>query len=305
LQNRIPLYFGGALAISTIVLLSLAYGLGRRVSRPIEALTAGIQHFAMGNLHHPIPPTGRGDELDFAIQQFNLMGQKLLAQHERLRVTEQLAAWQDVARAMAHDLKNPLTAMKMALARLERPEPTQAARHEATLLLSEEIDRLLRMTQSFSSYAKLPSPVCKPLRLLPLLEEVALLYRDFAVPVQVASSADPTVVVDGDLLRRALGNLVKNAIEASQPGAGPVLLRLEADASSVNIEVVDDGVGIHVPIEGTLLTRSLGSTKIGGSGLGLPVAYKIIFDHGGNLRLVPGHPHGTRAIVTLPLAPKL
>lgn len=301
LQNRIPIYFGGALAISAVALLALAYGLGRRVARPIETLTGGIQQFAKGDLRYQIASTGQGDELDFAIVQFNLMGQKLLAQHERLRDTEQLAAWQDIARAMAHDLKNPLTAMKMALARLARPQATAEARHEATSLLSEEIDRLLRMTQSFSAYARLPAPIRKPMPIVPLLEEVAGLYQDMKVPVQVNPKAHPTIVGDGDLLRRAFGNLVKNAIEASEPGDSPVLIRVDADTSYIHIEIVDQGTGISAAILGGALTRSLGSTKIGGSGLGLPVAYKIIFEHGGNLRLVPGHPRGTQAIVTLPL----
>src|SRR5207237_6447842 len=107
------------------------------------------------------------------------------------------------------------------------------------------------------------------------------------------------VSADADQLRRALGNLIKNALEACRPGDAPVQVAAEAGGGAVRVTVSDAGAGIGRAIEGAELTRSLGSTKSSGLGLGLPIAHKIVHDHGGTLRLEP-LPRGTRAVVVLP-----
>ena len=221
-----------------------------------------------------------------------------------------MAAWQDVARAMAHDLKNPLTAMKMAVARLARvPEgssDSKSRRDESVGLLTEQIGVLIRLTESFSTFARLPPPEPRRIELSPLVEEVCALYREGS-PGGVRCEAPqpgPSVHADPDQLRRAFGNLVKNAVEAcaQAESKGEVVVRVEAAAERVTIEVRDSGVGIGRALGGAELTRGLATTKPGGAGLGLPLSYKIFHDHGGSLRLEPLPEKGTRAVVELPLA---
>jgi two-component system nitrogen regulation sensor histidine kinase NtrY len=306
LRQRLPGYFLAALGASALVVAAAAWLLGRRLSRPIEALAEGMSRFARGDLDHEVRvPGGRGDEIDFLARELNGMGRELSAQRARLQVTEQLAAWRDVARAMAHDLKNPLTAMRMALGRLGRPGRTEEATAESVSLLQQEVDVLIRLTASFSDFAKLPEPVRRPLDLASLIEEVAGLYREQAPGVEVRASARPTILGDADQLRRALGNLVKNALEASGASGGAVeILVLGQGGEPVQVLVRDAGVGIPKVIEGGELVRGLGSTKAEGRrGLGLPIAQKIFHDHGGRLRLAPRSPHGTEALVELPPAP--
>jgi two-component system nitrogen regulation sensor histidine kinase NtrY len=162
------------------------------------------------------------------------------------------------------------------------------------------------MSQSFAEFARLPDPQPRPLDLGALVEEVAALYRAESPPggLKVAAQVHPVIQADGDQLRRALGNLLKNAIEASATADGAIEVELAPGGapSRVSITVRDRGQGIPAAIEGVELMRGLRSSKSGGSrGLGLPIAYKIIHDHGGRLRLEPAGDGGTRAVIELPV----
>lgn len=307
LLRRTPLLLGLLLLGAAAALTLATVLLGRTLTRPVATLTRGMWAYARGDFSVQLPaPESPRDELQFLLARFNHMGRELTAQRERLKSAEQIAAWQDVARALAHELKNPLTAMKLALARLSRPDaPPDAARlAEAVSLLQEEVERLMRMTRSFSDFARLPAPRFQPVALRPLLAEVCALYQDTSpVPLELLPGPEPTLSADPDGLRRLFGNLLKNATEASPPGAAPVRLSLERLDTSVRVTLRDSGSGIPTVLEGPALTRGLFSTKPGGSGLGLPIAQKIVHEHGGSLRLEPAPGGGTLALVELPLSP--
>lgn len=309
LVRRVPLFIAALVGVAAAVLALSALMLGRALTRPVATLTQGMWAYARGDLSVQLPaPEPPRDELQFLIAQFNRMGRELLAQRDRLKAVEQVAAWQDVARALAHELKNPLTAMKLSLARLSRPDgPPDAARvAECVALLHEEVDLLMRMTQSFSTFARLPAPRFQSVALRPLLAEVCALYGGTSpVPVELApgDGPEPSLHADPDGLRRLFGNLVKNATEASPAGASPVRVAVEPRDGAVRVTVRDGGGGVPEVLEGAALTRGLFSTKPGGSGLGLPIAQKITHEHGGTLRLEPAPSGGTLALVDLPLTP--
>ncbi|MGE6758612.1 ATP-binding protein [Corallococcus interemptor] len=307
LVRRVPVFIAAVGVIAAVVLTVSAVLLGRVLTRPMATLLDGMRAYSRGDLsvRLPVPEPAR-DELQFLLGQFNRMGQELLEQREHLKAAEQIAAWQDVARALAHELKNPLTAMRLSLARLSPrdadtpPDPTRLA--EAVALLQEEVDLLMRMTQSFSTFARLPAPRFQDVALRPLLAEVCALYAGTSpVPVVLDPGDEVSLRADPDGLRRLFGNLVKNATEASPPGAPPVRVALHrAEDGRVHVTVSDGGSGVPGVLEGPALTRGLFSTKPEGSGLGLPIAQKIVHEHGGTLRLEPGAQGGTRAQVVLP-----
>ena len=307
LARRTPWLIAVLLLVSAAVLTAAAVLLGRALTRPVSTLTRGMWAYARGDLSVQLPaPDAPRDELQFLLVQFNRMGRELAAQRERLKAAEQIAAWQDVARALAHELRNPLTGMKLALARLSRGDaPPDATRlTESVSLLQEEVERLMRMTRSFSDFARLPAPRFQPVALRPLLADVCALYQDTSpVPVELQPGPEPSLSADPDGLRRLFGNLLKNATEASASGAAPVRLSIEALPSLVRISIRDGGSGIPGVLEGPALTRGLFSTKPEGSGLGLPIAQKIVHEHGGTLRLEPAPGGGTLALVELPLSP--
>jgi len=198
------------------------------------------------------------------------------------------------------DEKNPLTAMRMAVARVARLGSAPAT--ESAQLLGEEIDVLLRLTESFSQFAKLPAPQKISVDLAELLRETSTLYSGGS-PVPVECVTDP-LRLDGDpdQLRRAFGNLIKNALEASRPGDGAVEIEAREHAGMARVQVRDRGAGIPARLDGAQLLRSLGTTKPQGSGLGLPIAQKIVHEHGGTLVLEPREGRGAQAIVELPLS---
>src|SRR3954470_4824791 len=289
-----------AVAVSAALLAAAAVALGGALSRPVERLAQGMLRVAAGDLTARIPEEGAEDEMRLLVRQFNRMTAELEAQRARLQLTEELAAWQTVARGLAHELKNPLTAMRMAVARVARlgsPPPAESAQR-----LGEQIDVLLRMTESFSQFAKLPAPRKVPVDLAELLKETSTLYSG-AAPVPVQCVADP-LRLDGDpdQLRRAFGNLIKNALEASHPGDGAVEIEAREHAGKARVLVRDHGAGIPARLDGAQLLRSLGTTKPQGSGLGLPIAQKIVHEHGGTLVLEPREGRGAQAVVELPLS---
>ena len=285
---------------SASLLAIAAVALGRALSRPVEQLANGMLKVAAGDLTARVPEEGATGELQVLVRQFNSMTAQLDAQRRRLQLTEELAAWQAVARGLAHELKNPLTAMRMAVARVARIDSQPAA--ESAQLLGEQIDVLLRMTDSFSQFAKLPAPRKISLDLAELLRETSTLYSGGA-PVPVVCDADSLRLdADPDQLRRAFGNLIKNALEASKPGDGPVHIEARADGGRARVFVRDGGAGVAKRLDGAQLLRSLGTTKPQGSGLGLPIAQKIVHEHGGTLSLEPREGRGAQAVVELPLA---
>ncbi len=318
LARRVPLTLLFALASTALLVMGAALLLGLRITRPVERLAEGMVRVGGGALEGRVPesavPEARADELELLVRQFNRMAAELEAQRARLRVTESLAAWQEVARGLAHELKNPLTAMKLALARLSRagsgqgqgtgPASPEAARlAEVTGLLAEELEVLLKMTEGFSQFAKLPPPARRALDFGALLQDVCSLWREGS-PVSIECTA-PTLLVEGDpdQLRRLLGNLLKNAVEASAARAGPagpIEARLTARGGRVELLLADRGTGLAGPLEGAEMLRALGSTKPGGSGLGLPISHKIAHDHGGRLRLLPREGGGCEARLELP-----
>src|SRR3954470_3794267 len=176
-----------AVGISAALLGAAALFLGRALSRPVEQLAKGMLLVAAGDLPVRVPEKGE-DELGLLVRQFNRMTAELETQRKRLQLTEELAAWQTVARGLAHELKNPLTAMRMAVARVARLGSVPAT--ESAQLLGEEIDVLLRMTESFSQFAKLPEPHKIPVDLAELLRETSTLYASGS-PVPVECAADP------------------------------------------------------------------------------------------------------------------
>ncbi|MCP3162857.1 sensor histidine kinase [Myxococcus qinghaiensis] len=310
LVRRVPAFITVLVLVSGCVLAVAAVLLGRALTRPVTTLTEGMWAYARGDLSVRLPATDPPrDELQFLLGQFNRMGQELVAQRERLKSAEQIAAWQDVARSLAHELKNPLTAMKLSLARLSRADTGSAADAtrvtESVALLQEEVELLMRMTQSFSTFARLPAPRFQDVPLRPLLSEIRALYAETSpVPVELLPGPDVSLRADPDGLRRLFGNLVKNAAEASTEGAPPVRIALEAATEhTVRITVTDGGSGVSAVLEGAALTRGLFSTKPEGSGLGLPISQKITHEHGGTLRLEPAPGGGTLARVELPFLP--
>jgi two-component system nitrogen regulation sensor histidine kinase NtrY len=209
-----------------------------------------------------------------------------------LAQAEKRAAWQEVARRMAHEVKNPLTPIKLTAQRLLRRSSEgrldPEAVREATETILNEVASLSRLVDSFSRFAKLPVPQPRKLDACELVRQVEALYAQAHKNIQVVAGipSEPVVVFwDADMVKRALINLVDNAIGAIQD-SGTVRLTLRQDAGRVHPEVEDDGPGVPEEARERLFEPYF-STKRKGTGLGLAIVRRIAQDHGGEVRYEP------------------
>jgi two-component system nitrogen regulation sensor histidine kinase NtrY len=234
----------------------------------------------------------------------------------RLRRAERLAAWRDIARQMAHEIKNPLTPIQMAVellrkARARGLEDFDALLDEQTTIVLEEVARLRRLVENFSRFARAPRPAVERVSVSALLDHVAALHAggEALVTREVDPGVD-AVRADREQLTQVLVNLVQNASLAAEqrarrsPERGPARVWIRArreEGARVVISVADNGAGVDPSVRDRLFEPYVTTRKgQGGTGLGLAIAWRIVHEHDGVLSCESG-PEGARFDVTLPV----
>ncbi len=292
--------------LSFAVLLGLL--MARRITRPVEALTEGARRVAEGGRDVQVTARASG-EVGELVSAFNHMTSELHTTTERLMASERIAAWQEVARRLAHEIKNPLTPIQMSLETLLAAHSAQDERfpalfRESAGVVLEEVDRLRRIVDEFSRFARLPKPQLAPVDLAELAQGVLALYATPPPGITLLPTLQPGVVAraDRDQLTQVLVNLVKNAEEALAGRGGTVRMRVKGTPTEAVVEVEDTGPGI--PLEHRAhIFEPYYTTKAGGTGLGLAIAARILQEHGGKLEVGGEQGQGARFSVVLPRAP--
>jgi len=223
---------------------------------------------------------------------------------------QRVAAWREVAQRIAHEIKNPLTPIQLSAQRLRRRLGRTAGDDaelvaECTGTIIQEVDGLRRLVDEFSRFARMPALVPRPTDLRPLVESVVALYREAHPALTLAARHAenlPPVEVDPDHIKRAVLNLVDNAVEAVG-SAGEVVVEtaLVADNGHARIIVTDTGPGIS-PEDKEKLFLPYFSTKAAGMGLGLPIVWEIVAEHGGTIHVEDNEPRGSRFIIEVPVS---
>ncbi len=280
------LKFVYSFVVLAIVFLSFALGLGfllaRSLTRPIETLQQAFAAVAAGELGKQVP-TGSGGEMGRLTRGFNHMSRDLQSSHEQLVGATRLAAWQDVARRLAHEIKNPLTPITLSIHRLrKRLDPEDTVVRECLDTVLEETSHLKRLADEFSSFARLPKPRLQRTDPAEILQQVLELYS--ATPrVQLHAQLDgvPHVLADRDQIRQVFTNLVKNAVEA-MPQGGELDVVWSGEEGMVTFTFADQGCGFPLDVGEHVFDPTF-TTKSTGSGLGLAIVRRILEDHGGDI----------------------
>ncbi|RJR29648.1 MAG: HAMP domain-containing protein [Desulfobacteraceae bacterium] len=221
-----------------------------------------------------------------------------------------MAAWREVARRIAHEVKNPLTPIQLSAQRLRKRYAQKLGKSDGkvfddcTNMIINQVEELKRLVNEFSSYARMPSSNPAPNDLNRVVEESVSLYRESHKKVGIffqESMEIPLFNFDREQMKRAMINLLDNAMDAIE-GAGEIRVELSFDKEEekARIEVSDNGNGIS-PEHKMRLFEPYFSTKTHGTGLGLAIVSTIINDHNGSIRVQDNHPKGTRFIIELPV----
>lgn len=301
--------FLGFAGVGLLLSVLLGFVISRRITRPVEALTDAAQRIAGGAPGVTVDATRASGELKQLIETFNRMTVDLKDATDKLLASERIAAWQEVARRLAHEIKNPLTPIRMSLETLLAASQRGPLDERFTRLFAEsaravleEVDRLKRIVDEFSQFARLPRPTLVPLDLAELVAPVMALYGPHdGVRFETALTPGIVAEVDRDQLTQVLVNLVKNAEEAMAGRTGAITVRVRAEGESALVEVEDEGPGIPPSLRERLFEPYV-TSKEQGTGLGLAIALRIAREHGGSLELVPREGPGALFRLTVPKA---
>ncbi len=310
LRNRIrsaALLAGGAGIALAILFSGWA---ASRVTRPVEQLAEAARQVAGGNWNTQVPVNST-DELGALAESFNRMTEELLQQRQQLVQAERVAAWRELARRLAHELKNPLFPLQLTVenlvrAREQSPEQFDEVFRESSSTLLAEIANLKTIISRFSEFSRMPQPQFQRVQVNEMVQNVArLLQGQLRSPEQAPIEcrlelAEPLeeIAADPELLHRALSNLALNAMDA-MPKGGALTLRTSQHGDRVVIEVADTGSGLTVEECDRLFTPYY-TSKAHGTGLGLAIVQSVISDHGGRISVRSQPGRGTTFIIELP-----
>jgi nitrogen fixation/metabolism regulation signal transduction histidine kinase len=276
----------------------------------VEQLAHAAREVAAGNWNVRVDVSGE-DELGQLADSFNRMTSELLGQKELLVQAERVAAWRELARRLAHELKNPLFPLQLTMenlvrARQQSPEQFEEVFRESSRTLLAEISNLKGIIGRFSEFSKMPQPQLRPVQLNDLVRGVLQLFQaQLEAPgrakINCQLELDPhlkPVAADAELLHRAISNLVLNALDA-MPQGGTLRVRTRREESKVLIEVADTGAGMTAEERERIFTPYY-TSKPQGTGLGLAIVQSVVSDHGGRVRVQTELGRGTTFVIELP-----
>jgi len=311
LLTRQILKIAGAVAAAALFVgLLVSFWISARITKPIEELAEGAREVASGRWDTRIDIRG-SDEVGQLAAAFNRMTQTLAAQKERLVQTERVAAWRELARRLAHELRNPLFPMQITVENLQKSRKLDAKQflevfNESTATLKTELANLNTIVGRFSDFSKMPAPQFVRVNVNEALRNAVRLFepqfnevgKPTITPELFLTEPLPDIDADPDLLHRAFQNLVLNALDA-MPAGGTLTLRTSHKNGNVRIEVADTGKGL-TPEECSRLFTPYYTTKSQGTGLGLAIVQSVVSDHHGTISVTSDEGRGTTFRIDLP-----
>ena len=316
-------------AISVVATYGSSYLVARTLTRPIEVLAKGAWQIAGGDLSIQLDVRSR-DEVGLLTEQFNQMVSQLQALQQKLLHAERVAVWRDMARMMAHEIKNPLFPIQLSIENLQRcreRNPAMLAEifDECTQTVLEEVAKLRRIVDEFRQFARLPSPDFQQCQVNEVVSQSLRLYSAMPETVSMQSNLDPSIpVIDADpqQLGQVFQNLIKNAVEAMheggklsvhtysipgnmihseehKQGAAGQMKHAAGNHRWICVQLADTGVGMSEEVRASLF-KPYFTTKDKGTGLGMAIVERIVREHDGQIDVQSEPGEGTRITVSLP-----
>lgn len=309
--NEVKDFMGTLLNVYVFLLLiagAFALAVANSITRPMTVLGQKLKDFKLGKSNEPIVWKAK-DELGLLIQEYNQMIVKLDESADLLALTEREVAWREMAKQVAHEIKNPLTPMRLSIQHLQhamqKADPIESRQlvQRVGITLIEQIDNLSRIAAEFSTFAKMPKPQYERIILNDLVASVHDLFKkrddmDFNLYVPID---EIYVNADKSHLLRVLNNLIKNAIQAIPASRrGIIDIKLDTRGDWAVIQVVDNGKGISKDMREKVFYPNF-TTKTSGTGLGLAISKNIIESFGGKIYFETEEHVGTKFYFELPL----
>lgn len=302
-QLDLTVLFIGSATLASALLITVL--LSRGLARPVRALAEQAQRVMRGD---PTPVVASGArELVEAAEAFNGAIADLVALRKRLAVTERIAARREIARRVAHEIKNPLLPIRASVETLRRLRARSDPAFddyfdEATRTVLDEVARITNIVGEFTRFARLPAPAPAPFDVVETVRSVVSLHAAAGAPIELEAEPCPDLNADKDQVVQIVTNLVQNAQQAlaGRPN-GRVRVRLSREQDKFVLSVSDNGPGIAPEMRGRLF-EPYATTKAEGTGLGLSIVERIVIEHGGEISFDDAPGGGALFVVKLPLS---
>ena len=318
-SNYYLLVYMCLLLVVIVVAVSVGIGLSRRVTRRLALLADATARVGAGDLTVQVPASHH-DEISELTAAFNAMVNDIRESRDRIEYLQRLGAWQEFARRLAHEIKNPLTPIQLAVQEIHRSYAGNDERYrhrldEVATIVEEEVATLRRLVGEFSDFARLPRAILTSSDLGQFLsdasasicalgEQVSLSDGSPAGDVRCLVAVESLPVnIDSMMLKRCVENLVRNALQSLRDSgrSGHVEVGVARRGNEATLFVRDDGPGVADADRERIFDPYV-TTKGDGTGLGLAIVKKVVFEHGGEIRCEPRKPSGVVFEVLLPIA---
>ena len=286
------------------VSISIAIRFSSRFFRSINNLILASQAIGKGNLNTKVPEIKTDKDMEVLNRNFNLMTDQLKSQQEKLLINERHEAWGNLARKLAHEIKNPLTPIQLTIDRIRNKYLNQLSNddqsnfNENLKIINNQIKQIENLVNEFSDFARMPKPILKDNNLTKILNENIKLLKEVDKTIEIQFDKNQNKVLfncDKEQIGRVFFNLIKNSIESIQQKSEKnpnfekkILIEILTNNDHIKFILIDNGIGLK-NIKGNIrdILNPYFTTKKNGTGLGLSIVNKIINDHNGKLNFLP------------------
>jgi two-component system, NtrC family, nitrogen regulation sensor histidine kinase NtrY len=284
--------------------ISIAIRFSSRFFRSINNLISASSSIGTGNLEVKVPELKTDRDLEILNKNFNLMIDRLKSQQEKLIINERHEAWGNLARKLAHEIKNPLTPIQLTIDRLKNKYSDQISEKdkenfkEYLKVIIKQINQIENLVNEFSDFARMPKPILRNNDLVQLIKDSIKLLKEIDKDIDIEFKNNNKKILlnsDNEQLSRVFFNLIKNSIESIQQKSEKnpnftkkVTIEIFENNEHISIDIIDNGIGFEVFKNNIKdILNPYFTTKKNGTGLGLSIVNKIISDHNGKLKFIP------------------